>query len=93
MTAEAPLLSIRDLTVDFAPGSGRLPAVDGVSFDIAPREIVCLVGESGSARASRRRRHGPSADHRPIVSRRIASRARRSCGCRAASGGMSGAAR
>ena len=51
MSPEAPLLSIRDLTVDFSPGGGRLAAVDGVSFDIVQREIVCLVGESGSGKS------------------------------------------
>ncbi|WP_306119039.1 MULTISPECIES: ABC transporter ATP-binding protein [unclassified Roseitalea] len=51
MKADAPLLSIRDLVVDFAPGSGRLPAVDGVSFDIGARELVCVVGESGSGKS------------------------------------------
>jgi len=48
---EGPLLAIRDLTVDFAPGSGRLPAVDGASLSIDAREIVCLVGESGSGKS------------------------------------------
>jgi ABC-type glutathione transport system ATPase component len=51
MTGKAQLLSIRDLTVDFAPGSGRLPAVDGISFDIGAREIACRVGESGSGKS------------------------------------------
>ena len=43
----APLLRVRDLTVDFRTMDGMVRAVDAVSFDIWPNEAIGLVGESG----------------------------------------------
>lgn len=46
-----PLLSVRDLVVEFPKRKIKLTALDKVSFDIYPGEILGMVGESGAGKS------------------------------------------
>jgi peptide/nickel transport system ATP-binding protein len=48
---DTPLLSVRDLVVQFPTRKGVLTAVDGVSFDIHRGEVLGVVGESGAGKS------------------------------------------
>ena len=47
----APLLEVSHLRVEFPTRRGTLLALDDVSFDIAPGEILGVVGESGAGKS------------------------------------------
>ncbi|MGM4989066.1 ABC transporter ATP-binding protein [Tardiphaga sp. 841_E9_N1_2] len=46
-----PVLSVRNLRVEFASRRGALRAIDGASFDIAKGEVLGVVGESGAGKS------------------------------------------
>ena len=51
MMSAQPCLSVRGLRIKLPQGADRAHAVDNISFDVAPGEVVCLLGESGSGKS------------------------------------------
>ncbi len=48
---QGPILSVRNLVVEFATRSGTIRAVDDISFDVPRGGCVGIVGESGSGKS------------------------------------------
>ncbi|MCH8133451.1 MAG: ABC transporter ATP-binding protein, partial [Myxococcales bacterium] len=46
-----PVLSVRNLETSFPIDGQRVPVVDGVSLEVAPGEVLALVGESGCGKS------------------------------------------
>lgn len=47
-----PILAIRNLSAVFPNENGGLHALDTISFDVHPREFVCVLGPSGSGKTT-----------------------------------------
>jgi len=50
--SEAPLLEVRNLTVDYVGANAVARAVNGIDFDIRPGEAFGLAGESGCGKST-----------------------------------------
>src|SRR5258705_6129991 len=47
-----PHIEVRDVSLVYDTPSGRVPGVDGVSFDMEQSEFLCLVGPSGCGKTT-----------------------------------------
>jgi peptide/nickel transport system ATP-binding protein len=51
MAESKPLLSVRDLVVEFGLDQGTVRALEGVSLDLSPGRVLGVVGESGCGKS------------------------------------------
>ncbi len=50
--SHTPILTIRSLSAVFPDNNGGLRALEDISFDVHPREFVCVLGPSGSGKTT-----------------------------------------
>ena len=50
--SHTPILIIRNLSAVFPDSNGGLRALDNITFDVHPREFVCVLGPSGSGKTT-----------------------------------------
>jgi len=50
--SHTPILTIRDLSAVFPNENGGLHALENITFDVHPREFVCVLGPSGSGKTT-----------------------------------------
>ena len=50
--SRTPILTIRNLNVVFPDANGGLRVLEDISFDVHPREFVCVLGPSGSGKTT-----------------------------------------
>jgi NitT/TauT family transport system ATP-binding protein len=50
--SHSPILTIQKLSAVFPNENGGLHVLDGVTFDVRPREFVCVLGPSGSGKTT-----------------------------------------
>src|SRR5213079_448233 len=51
-TLRMPHIEVRNVSLTYDTPAGRVPGVEGVSFDIAVSEFLCLVGPSGCGKTT-----------------------------------------
>ena len=52
MKKTPPILTVRDLSLLFPDSNGGLRALERVSFEVCPREFICVLGPSGSGKST-----------------------------------------
>ena len=50
--SHTPILTIRNLSAVFPDSNGGLRALEDISFEVHPREFVCVLGSSGSGKTT-----------------------------------------
>jgi NitT/TauT family transport system ATP-binding protein len=50
--AGEPLLSVENLSMDYAERNGKLPVLEGLTFQVTDGEFLCLVGPSGHGKTT-----------------------------------------